>query len=725
MKTLLKVLAGLVLVVVILVVAGGAILSALFDPNEYKPEIEQLALEQAGIELKINGDIGWSVFPWLGLEVNQIDARYPDKAPLASLQQAKLAVRLPALLGGRVEMQSLVVDGLQLSLVQDKSGNNWSLPAAQPAAAAKPDSAAEAAGGAALQLDIESIAISNGQLSYDDRLSGTRLELTDLNLATGQVVTNAFFPAELSFKARQFQAGQNQPAASVDAKLQAEFYLDLAKQQYRAKGLDSTLQLTAAALGEQTLPLKLAADIDSDLNKQSAQLNNLKLSLANLNASGELAVQDFVKPKLSGSLVLAPFDLQALLATLGQPKIETSDPNVLKKVSLAAQLDGPANTLTAKQLTLKLDDTTFNGDAAYDLANGAIRLNLAGDSLDADRYLPPQKDAKQVAPAADSGSAGGERYSKEPVIPVEPLKALNLDSTFKLAALKLNKLDISNVDLAISAHNGLVNARRLNADLYGGTVRNQLTLDTRMQPIKLHTVKKVSNIQIGDLLKSAANVDKLTGSFSSQADITSRGRSVHDIVHSMTGNAAVQMKDGEIRGIDMAQTICQGMNTVGSLGINTPQVDRSTPFANLNATTRITNGVINNPDLKASLDAMTLNGRGAVDLPQALLDYRLGLVIEENLFKKTCRIPGKIEGVEWPVNCKGSFDTEPAKLCKPDLSVFKELMTAEVKAKAKEKIEEKKEELEQKLGDKLGDKLGEKLGGEEGAKKLLKGLFGD
>ncbi|MGB0749095.1 MAG: LysR substrate-binding domain-containing protein, partial [Magnetospiraceae bacterium] len=26
------------------------------------------ALENGGVELKINGDIGWSVFPWLGLE---------------------------------------------------------------------------------------------------------------------------------------------------------------------------------------------------------------------------------------------------------------------------------------------------------------------------------------------------------------------------------------------------------------------------------------------------------------------------------------------------------------------------------------------------------------------------------------------------------------------------------------------------------------------------------
>ena len=65
MKTLLKLVGGLVALLVVLVVAGGILLGTLFDPNEYKQEIQKLALDNGGVELKIGGDIDWSVFPWL------------------------------------------------------------------------------------------------------------------------------------------------------------------------------------------------------------------------------------------------------------------------------------------------------------------------------------------------------------------------------------------------------------------------------------------------------------------------------------------------------------------------------------------------------------------------------------------------------------------------------------------------------------------------------------
>jgi AsmA protein len=170
--------------------------------------------------------------------------------------------------------------------------------------------------------------------------------------------------------------------------------------------------------------------------------------------------------------------------------------------------------------------------------------------------------------------------------------------------------------------------------------------------------------------------------------------------------------DGTISGIDMAQTVCQGFNNLASLGVNAEQVDSSTPFANLGGNFTIRNGVVSNEDLQASLDAIGLKGRGSVNLPKAMIDYRLGLTIQEDLFKQSCSVNNKIQGVEWPVNCKGSFDTPPAQLCRPDLSVFKDLLKARLKQDVQQKVEEK---VEKKLQEKLGDE----------AKGLLKGLFGN
>lgn len=699
MKGLLKLVAGLVALVVIIILAGGAILGAFFDPNEYKPEIEKAALEQGGIELKVNGDIGWSVFPWLGLEVNKIDLKFPGKSDLASLNQAQIAVRLPALLSGNVEMQSVVVDGLNLNLIKSKDGQtNWAV-AEQKGDDKKAesndsgnDSSGSSESGPALAINIDSIQISNGNIRYLDETTATEAKISNFNMLSGQVVTNAFFPIELSFNATQSVSGEQQ--ISADGKLKAELFLNLEQQQYKVKGLDSQLTLAGKPLNGNSLTLATAADIDADLAAQALNLNNLKLGVANLNANGAIAVKNFAAPEISGNLNVAAFDLNKLLASLGQPAVKTTDPDVLKAISFNTELGGPANTVTAKTLQLKLDDTSFNGDAAFNLANGNISLNLQGDKLNADRYIPPAA-SEAPKPEATKTSQG---YPKDPILPIDALKGLELDTKLGLSQLHVSNMDVSNIVLQVNAHGGLIKVSKIDADMYSGSVRNNVTIDVRKPTPVITSQKTISGIQIGDMLKAMADVDQLTGALNSTSNITVRGNSVHDFVNSMTGTANINMKDGELHGLDMAQTVCQGLNNVSSLGVDTQEVDRSTPFANLGASARIKNGVINNPDMKAALDAMVLSGKGTVNLPKQLLDYRLGFMVEKNLFKETCSFPDKLEGVEIPVDCKGSFNTDPAELCKPDFSFIGDALKKQVKEKAKAKVEEK---LKGKLDGKL------------------------
>ncbi|MEH6578830.1 MAG: AsmA family protein [Amphritea sp.] len=727
MKGLLKIVGGLLALLVIVVVAGGVLLGMFFDPNEYKPQIQELAFEKGGIELEIKGDLGWSVFPWLGIEINQISVNYPDQPQLAELNQAQVSVELPALLSGSVKMSSVVLDGLTLNLIKTADGQtNWATGEAAPADSTVTDdkpSSAEAAGGAALSLDIESIAISNGNISYTDQQAGSKILLNNFTMTSGKVVTQAFFPAELSFQAEQFQNDEKQ--LTVDAKLVAQFFLDLANQQYQIKGLESMLGLTGKPFNGNTVNLTLNADISSDLGKQTATVDNLNLSAANLKASGNILIQDFTKPTIAGKLSVDTFSLQELLTALGQPAIETTDPDVLKAISFSSELSGPANTLGLNKLKLRLDDTQFNGNIGYNLANGSIALNLQGDEINADRYLPPAKAGDAKAANGDSATPntsskstaskkGGERYSKEPVIPVEPLKALELDAKLGLQKLLISGLTLTKLELQASAHGGLVKATKIHADMYGGTIRNSAVIDVRKKPARLSSNEVVSGIQIGDMLKDVADTDAVTGTFSTKAKVTATGVSVHSIVNSLNGTASVNMKDGVINGIDIAQTICQGFNTAGSLGVNTQQVDPSTPFANMGGNFKITNGVVSNNDLKAALDAIDVKGRGKVNLPAANLNYRLGLTINENLFKQTCSVNNALQGIEWPVDCKGSFDDDPAKLCRPDAGVLEDI----IKQKAKKKLEKK---LDQILLDKLGGDSGD--GEESDASKLLKGLF--
>lgn len=720
----LKRLALAALLIIVVIGAGGLLLGQFINPNDYRQEIENAALKQGGVELKINGEMDWSLFPWLGIAVNDIAVRFPDQPQLATLRQAQLSVRVMPLFSGQVVMDSVLIDGLKLNLITTGNANNWtspSKPGSDSATKASDDNSNANSGSAsaettpsdkALNLDIQSFTLSNAQITYVDEPAGKQIEISALNLSSGQINGSQPVPITLDAQIKQLHQGQESLSGSLN--LSTELTPDLAAQRYQLAALATKLTLNAAALGPQPLSLTLNTDLLLDLKQQQANLKQLVINLANLKAEADLQVSNFTKPQLRGTLAVDSFDLKQLLKQLGQAELSTADDQALRKLALKATLAGPANTLTLSPLTLQLDDTELSGKLSLDLATLAQTLELKGASLNADRYLPPQSTASQSGNGAPKAAKqGAERWSKEEIIPLAPLQSLNLDAKLDLDQLTLSGINANKVGLTLSAHGGLVKASRIDASLYSGTLRNSLTLDARKQPLQLAITNNVKGVQLGELLTELNGDAPITGSFNTQAMLKASGQSLHSIINSLNGLVDVSAADGVINGIDMAQTLCQGINNIASLGINAQQVDTATPFANLGGKFQIAKGIVSNDDLSATLDAMKLTGKGKVDLPQALIDYRLGLTVDENLFNKTCSVNNRLQGVEFPVNCKGSFDTAPAQMCRPDTSVITNLLKAEAKKKVEEKVTKK---IEEKLGDKLGG---------EGSQKLLKGLFGN
>src|SRR5471032_280967 len=152
MKAFGKILGLSILGLLLIIVALGFALTHLFDPNDYKDEIRQLARDKAHIELTLNGDIGWSLFPWLGLELHDASVATlitPTK-PFADLQMLGLSVRVLPLLRREVQMSDVRVEGLNLMFSRDETGHgNWQdigRPAPGASVTAQTDKTTEPAG---------------------------------------------------------------------------------------------------------------------------------------------------------------------------------------------------------------------------------------------------------------------------------------------------------------------------------------------------------------------------------------------------------------------------------------------------------------------------------------------------------------------------------------------------------------------------------------------------
>ena len=235
MKAFGKILGLGLLGLLLIIVALGFALTHLFDPNDYKDEIRQLARDKAHVELTLNGDIGWSLFPWLGLELHEASIATLNKPtePFADLQMLGLSVRVLPLLRREIQMSDVRVEGLNLNLTRDEQGHgNWQdigkpLPpqgdatANAPAPAEQPAAPSDGGTERTLKLDIDSLTVNNARVQYTDAQSGKSYSAESIQLSTGPVHEGA----NIALKASAF-LGASQPSLKARTELAGELRFD-------------------------------------------------------------------------------------------------------------------------------------------------------------------------------------------------------------------------------------------------------------------------------------------------------------------------------------------------------------------------------------------------------------------------------------------------------------------------------------------------------------------
>ncbi|MCL6416098.1 AsmA family protein [Aestuariirhabdus sp. Z084] len=676
MKTLLKVSLIILALVALLLIAALVIIPLLVNPNDYKPQLQQLVHEQTGMELVIDGDIGLSIFPVLGFELEQL-ALTNQQQPLAQLGYARAALRLLPLLSGTVEMQALELDGLDLNLVKDAQGQaNWTLPPAssqqpQPVTKQPPtDNTAvtqaapqeQASDQQPIALNIDQVRILNISVHYRDQQQGQDYRLDKMSLQTGAIVPGQPFALEL-----EFNLTSQSPVLGLQTRLSAQTQFDLIGQRYRLNQLQLDGQLSGEATASKTVPISLQGDIDLDLNRDTLRLDNLALSLANLKAFSTLQVASLEPIKYQGQVELPAFDLKALLDALGQPAIDTRNPKALKAISLQADLSGNDNSVAFNKLSLGLDNSQFNGQVSLpDIANQALRFTLKGDHLNLDDYQPPTNDQSGSDNPAASGSDTSQQqrttkpsWDDSPLLPVETLKTLNIIGALTLDQLVASGVTVSEADLKFSARKGLLKLERLSGTAFDGQFNKNATLDLNRSPITISANVTMEKVDISEVLKLATPEEPAArGRASINTRITARGNSQYKIINSLNGTTRFNISEGALLGSNLNKLVCSAVARVRKKDLAEQQWADETPFKQLGGSFNIVNGVATNRDLIASMNNLKLGGDGAINLPKRRFDYHLGLTLLGNQADQdeACQINEQYGDIVWPVRCRGPFD---------------------------------------------------------------------
>ncbi|PNG45083.1 cell envelope biogenesis protein AsmA [Pseudomonas asplenii] len=739
MKAFGKILGLVLLGLLLIIVAAGFALTHLFDPNDYKDEIRQIARDKAHIELTLNGDIGWSLFPWLGLELHEasVATLINPTEPYADLQMLGLSVRVLPLLRREVQMSDVRVEGLNLRLKRDKNGHgNWEdigkVPtAAAPAGTPAPASTTTAEAPAQpekppqpIRLDIDSLTVNNARVEYNDELTGKQFSAESIQLSTGPVHDSTNIPV----KATAF-LGTNQPVLRVRTELTGELRIERALQRYRFEDMKLSGELAGDPLQGKTMTFAAQGQLSLDKAANVAEWTGIKISANQLRALGELKANDLDKtPQITGGLSIAQFDLAKFVDSIGQ-KLPAMAEGSLSKVELVSRVAATPTSIAFDNINLKLDDSSFSGRIAVeDFAKQSLRAILKADTFNADRYLPPKsaqansatqvRQAEVASTEADAMAGAGSTplpdkpsktaWSTERLLPVERLAKLDVDADLTFGQLTLDKLPIQNAALKATGQGGLLTLTNLSGELYNGGFAANGTLDVRPSAPVLNLQTRLNRVPVEKILESQGKNPPVKGLVTLTSNVTGSGNSQQALIDTLNGNASFVINNGVLLNANLEQQLCKGIATLNRKTLSGEPRGKDTPFQELKGNLTFRNGVASNPDLKVRIPGMTVNGDGDIDLRVLGMDYRVGIIVEGDtsaMPDPACQVGEKFVGVEWPLRCRGPLELG-AKACRVDNDRLGQVATRLAGDKLSEKIDEK-----------LGDKVSPEL------KNALKGLF--
>jgi AsmA protein len=671
---------------VLLGIVGALVLTMvlvawLVDPNDYKDDIAQAVKEKTGRDLKLEGDLELSVFPWLALELGPAELGNPagfGPGPFVSVKKVDVGVRLIPLVRGQLQVRRLTLEGMQLNLVKDEQGRtNWQDLTEE---SAPPAAETEATGGGL--PDIAGVAIKDSSLDYRDLGSGSHYRLRDLTVETSRLREREPFDVDFAFV-----LDEGEGTAATQLKLSTEATLDTLGKRYAFKDFALDVVKQPAEKDAKELPIQIRMPtLEADLAQQTLAAPQYTLRIPGAELGGSLSGKQIVDAlALTGTVALGPVSPRELMRELGMEVPETTDPKALGSLAFKAGLNATSKSVLLENLELTLDDSKMTGRAGIeDFDAMAIRFDLTVDQLDLDRYLGPEEKKKPE--------------EKPTELPVKELEALNARGTLAVGSMTLAGIKMSAVKVTVDAKDGLLRVNPSQAKLYGGAHRGNFTLDTRGKVARMSLEEQVSGVDFAGLFGDLFDSKRLSGRGSANAVLAGRGNSSDAMIRSLDGRVDFKVADGALEGTDLWYELRRARALWKRESPPAEPSTGRTAFRSLQGTATIEKGVLENRDLVVDMDYLKVNGAGTLNLDSQAIDYKLKTQVY--------RIPPEgagsemqdMKAAEIPVRLSGTLTDMKVR---PDYEAY-------AKSQAKQEVEEKKQELTEKLKEKLDKWLGSK-----------------
>ncbi|SNR61024.1 AsmA protein [Methylobacillus rhizosphaerae] len=593
--------------------------------------------------------------------VSKLDAAVQGQ--LADLQDAD--VRLSGDVDARPETMEFLVDSLKLAMSGKLNDAKLTADIVAPKLTVKND---EVSG------DKAELAFSQEKAGADIK---AQLVLADVKGS----------PREIESSGVSGQFSLKQQDRSVESKFSSPFKGNLEALIFELPKLAGKIDIKdkalpkGAAQGEFTF--KLFADA-----KQEKVNSDFNLDVEDTKLKGDVAVAGFGKPDIRFNLSGDKLDLNKLLGSntaqskpaekaAAKPATDSGaqDLSALKDLllqgninigsiiydkfrltGLALGIKADGKTLNVSPFNVKLDETSVKGKFGISRFEKPIyHFDVDIDKLDADRYITDSEAKSQ--PAATPAS----KPADDAPIDLSALRQLNADGELRIGALKVANVKSTNVRIKLKADSGVAELSPFSANLYEGSMNGALKVDARTTP-NIAIKQDMKGIAIGPLLTDAINNDMLNGKGSLNLDITTSGNTVNTLKKGLNGKAALNLKDGAVKGIDIAGTLRGAKDKLNALKGSTSVAGdktKQTDFSEMSASFNIKNGVAHNDDLDMKAPLFRITGKGDIDIANESLDYLAQPTVVASLKGQGGADLQELNGLTVPIKLSGTF-SKPA-----------------------------------------------------------------
>jgi AsmA protein len=666
----------------------AVLLRLLFDPNDYRGQVELAFNERTGRVLELEGSLGLRLLPRLAVSTGPFsisDRPGSAEGDFLTARDARIGLALLPLLRRRIELGELVLVEPVVALRIDAEGrDNWSdlfdrPEAAEPAEEGAPPNVADGA-----DVSIAAIAIVGGRLSFEDARRARRLQFADLEVDAGPFARNAPVAVHASFALEREGA---QPLRSVvDGRLERP-----RPGEWTAENL--VVEVERPAHSEEREPIRgriEAARVTANLDARRYSAPELRYRLGEARGEASLeARQGADGLTIEGPVTLERIDLRKLLTGLGFELPRFKDPDAPGDFEFKAALRyGPRFAL--RDLVAVLDGTRLTGSLGFGSdASVPLEFELRGDRIVLDDYLP----ATQAAPAATKparAAAGRDR-----------LRKLDVRGRLSFGRLSCAGMELSNVDGRIAIRDGGVELDPLKASVFGGTSQTRARYEFASDVPRLTLDQRLVGVDATEVLGQLMKQRRLSGRGTLTAQLSGAGRDGKALLASLAGPFDVQVIDGRFSGVDLWAEIEKAVAAARGAAPVPPSGTAYTPFDRFEAQGRLEGTVIRNERFDVANPSMRAHGSGTVDYGTGALDLELTARLLEAPEGEIAGISlDRIVGVDVPLTVRGSMS---APKVRPDVARLLE-------AAARQQLKQQGEDIEKKLKEKLEDKLKELLG---------------